>query len=421
MTLYPQQQQDEVETIQAIYPDEFQLLKAKVTAWQKLPNLMFYVRVPALDNPQIAVVLKFEFPPAYPKLSPKIEIKDMFCNNPKAQGKIDHFIDSMPKDLYPNEVVWPLCEKIQEILSDAARLKAENEGAENLARERAQQRKEALVKADQEHRKKLEQEEEEQVKDAKRVAEIVKDAKQKKAIRRTKSQHDADPTLPKDRVPPTFVFDQSMTTTDVRGSTSVTFQAVFGNSIILKTHLKTVTVVTPYTNDDVLVPQLLLKEIVLPETSSVTATFSNIMQEIESLLENSKAQRHPNVVDLLGFDVSRKQQKDSEVGARWEVTVLSEYANKGSLSDLLDIVDTIDADQVRSWTHQILDALSFFDQHGYVHPALHVGNVLLFRSASGSMTIKLSDGYGTALRDLVLKSRGKINFFICRSTILDRS
>lgn len=52
----------------------------------------------------------------------------------------------------------------------------------------------------------------------------------------------------------------------------------------------------------------------------------------------------------------------------WTVSILSEYAEKGSLEEFLDIVENMNVNKVRSWTIELLDALRFLhEENGIIH------------------------------------------------------
>ena len=72
-----------------------------------------------------------------------------------------------------------------------------------------------------------------------------------------------------------------MTTKDAKNKDNFAFYSVWGRFVILKARDKKITIVSPITEQDVLVPQLLLKDIYLIEKSSESVDFRRKMQSIE--------------------------------------------------------------------------------------------------------------------------------------------
>ena len=314
-------------------------------------------------------------------------------------------------------MIYDICSSLLDILNDAADHKAKNAGLESLEEERAA-REAAIERDTREREQDLRRQQLDAIAEGDRVlADQVRIEREKHrlALRPLGQGHTGrslsltSNTYDQSIIP----FEQAMTTKDAKGRDTFSFRSVWGRFVILKAKDKKITIVSPVTDQDVLVPQLLLKDILLVEKSSESSSFRREMQGIEELLESSKVHRHANVVDLLGYKIQRTPAGvDSASGsaATWELSILSEYANKGSLLELLELCGGLDAKKVKSWTHQILDALEFYDQNGYVHPAVHAGNVLLFRSQTGEIHVKLSDGYGTALKTLVMQAKEQAGF-----------
>lgn len=311
-------------------------------------------------------------------------------------------------------MIFEICSLLQDILEDAASQKAKNTGLDSLEEERAA--REAVLEQQAFEREQADLLLKEQ---AKAQADIIlQDQLQVERYRKRRylaeqlqDEPEDSPAMREEFDRSITTFDEPISTKDAKGKTSIRFRTVWGRFLITSVRDKRISIVSPIIQDDVhdvQVPQLLLKVIILIEQGKETRHFRQQMQIVEELLESSRVHRHPNIVDLLSYKIIRRHTTSSsgdQTTAHWELSILSEYANKGSLVELLEMSGGLDSEKVRSWTHQILDALEFFDQNGYVHPAIHAGNVLLFRSQTGAINVKLSDGYGTALKDLVMRGR----------------
>ncbi|KAK6368089.1 eukaryotic translation initiation factor 2-alpha kinase [Exophiala oligosperma] len=393
---YPEIQRNEFLTTRAIYPDDFERVRGRKDAWQRYENLAFQVRIGPLESPDYFAKLIFEFPREYPKVRPKINILDVQPKDPAIRKRIEQITADYPRQHQGNECVYEVTSAIMDFLTEINLDKAAKKNEFSLEEERAA--KEARTKKQQESvRRRQEEETEKQELLFESKVENEKQRRLKTITRKITGDENADfydaPEEP-------IRFDQSMTSRDIVTSTPFKFKAVTGRSVILKRPDKKVLIVAPRVDiDRVQAPRFLLKMIYLPETIAPKAKLQKCMEVVEQDLESSKEHRHPNVVDLINYKIEL-MDLGQDVG-QWNLTILSEFAEQGSLSDLLDIVGALSAARIRSWARQLADALLFFDQQGYVHPAVHAGNVMLFRSASGGVTVKLADGYGTQLRDLV--------------------
>lgn len=130
-------------------------------------------------------------------------------------------------------------------------------------------------------------------------------------------------------------------------------------------------------------------------------SFKKQLQSLETELELLKKIRHQNILDLLDFKVHKAANESSESDISWTVSILSEFAEKGSLEEFLDIAGNIGVVKARSWTIELLDALRYLHDHGLLHEDIHTGNVLLVREPTGEVRLKLADsGFQRKLHNL---------------------
>lgn len=210
--------------------------------------------------------------------------------------------------------------------------------------------------------------------------------------------------------PEVITFDQTLSMRDALGK-NYRFRSVVGNTTLVRTDQKLVKIVAPLSNNDTKCNQLLLKRFSFAENrdereasvgSSQNGNFRHKMATLEEKLDAAKGRVHQNVVELIGFKLQRCTEAQGLSASFWELNLLYEFSNRGSLSDLLNMVGSLGPDQVRAWTIQLLDALDFFEQHSIIHPGVQIDNIFFFQSRSGVTTVKLSDGYGTTLQELPL-------------------
>jgi translation initiation factor 2-alpha kinase 4 len=373
---------------------------------QTQENLAFKVRIGPLEDRNYYAKLIFEFPREYPKVLPKINIVEVQPKDPEVRKQVEHIIDTYPRQHQGSESVYEVNAAIMDFLDQVSVDKAAKKAEFSLEEERAA--REALAKKQFEEqelsaRRMRAEEDEKKGQLLEFQVESEKQRRLKTTLSRKSTGEDSAALydVPEDPVR----FDQSMTCRDLKTSLPFKFLSVVGRNVIVKRKDKKVTIVAPRVDTErVQAPQLLLKEIYLPETIAPKSELQKCMEKVEEDLESSKEHHHQNVVDLINYKIEHMNVEDGS--GQWKLAILSEYANQGSLANLLDVCGALSAAKIRSWTRQLADALLFFDQQGYVHPAVHAENVMIFVSAAGAITIKLSDGYGTQLRDLVLTARG---------------
>ena len=367
-------------------------------------NLTFRVRLASLDFPDYSVKLEFELPKDYPKVAPKVSVLEIQPDGDvRLATQVQSIVTEYPRVHLGSQSVHEVTGAISDLLPGVAQSRAAKKTNFSLEEERTA--KEATVKkqiSDKEYWRQI-REAEKRANAARKLArEVEAERKRRGMSLQDRINFDKDTAIEDVPLEP-IVFDQSMTSRDVATKDPFKFKSVYGRAVTLKRKDKKITIVDPIVDEDLQVPRLLLKEIFLPLNLTSDDRLRKILTEVEALLESSKRHRHQNVVDVLGYQLGQMKVEDGSLV--WKLTILSEFANKGSLSELLELAGALSPAKVRAWTDQILEALEFFDKQGYVHPALHLGNVMLFLGGHGDITVKLSDGYGTALRALVDKAR----------------
>lgn len=85
-----------------------------------------------------------------------------------------------------------------------------------------------------------------------------------------------------------------------------------------------------------------------------------------------------------------------------QLVIVTEFASKGSLNDLLDLFGTPLLDKGRQWSIQLLEALDYLHLHGLAHKDIHSHNILICAPFSGGESVpKLADcGYQYRLHQI---------------------
>ncbi|XP_054278614.1 testis-specific serine/threonine-protein kinase 3-like [Macrosteles quadrilineatus] len=107
-------------------------------------------------------------------------------------------------------------------------------------------------------------------------------------------------------------------------------------------------------------------------------------------IEVVKGLRHPNLIKFL-----------QAVETTHRVYIVMEYAEKGSLLDIIRKESHIDEDRAKNWFTQLADAVRYCHDHGVVHRDVKCENLLM----DGSYNLKLSD-FGFARGNMKPRSDG---------------
>ncbi|KPI42363.1 Serine/threonine-protein kinase GCN2 [Cyphellophora attinorum] len=373
---YPEVQQDEFLATQAIYPDDFVRVHGRTEAWKNYENLAFQVRLQASDNPEYFVKLEIEFPKDYPKVALKAKIIAQQTDLDNSRTQLEALIKDVTKSHLGSECVYDITAAVEELLSRAALSKAQKVNPFSLEEERAEREAAAKLSVEQQEAQKLQQQEAARQQLLSKVDSERKqqEANVKPGATRTRTEMPV----------PSFPFPRGAIYKIPHSSQIIVITNVEGQTVMTRRIDKIIRLVSPSFEDEsdkeMDLPPFQLKEIIIQKELLPSSEMTTAMHDIEQML----------------------------VKSFYKLWILTEYATQGSLESLLYLTQSLQEERVREFTRQILSALGFYQNQGHIHPALHIGNVLLFRLQDESdPTIKLSDGYGTALRKLVDDARAE--------------
>ena len=348
-----------------------------------------------------------ELPATYPKTIPNISLQNIDEFREGARSRIEAIVRNKPPSLIGSEMTYEVAYPIQDILEDVAQARAQNKDLPSLEEERMKQEAAATQRAE------LEKQEEKQKQEAAAVAEEsalqamlqdkIRQRTRARALRRKSRTGGADSQEVDDLVentPGAIIFEPPVAVHDTEEQPLV-FRAVHAKTLLRsRPNKKTFTVRPVVSESRCHVPLLVLKEISLDEKGSQSSTFRENMRTSEDKLESLKKLRHPNLVEFVGFKIIRPVTDFNSPDNSWTVFALSEFANKGSLWELLDIVGTVAVETLRGWMIQLLEALEFYHRSGFVHGNVHCGRILICRTLSGSTLVKLQSSIEDALPEL---------------------
>ncbi|EHL02003.1 putative Serine/threonine-protein kinase gcn2 [Glarea lozoyensis 74030] len=424
-TQYQEIQEDELIALASIYGDDF--VKAETTqgAWKKAEPA-FSIHVRSSDD-DISAILNVVFTATYPKSPPLLTLRFEKDISEGTRFKLQKIIENKPKELVGEEqaMIMEIVNACYDVLEDAAQAKSTGSELPSLEEERAAHEIAAVKLAEQQKEEETKKKQMDNLEEERMLGSLVQDE-----IKRQKAK--AKETKRKSRPPGTIVpqasiengsfkpadeliaFDQPIAFVDAAGDT-LHFQVVANKFCIRRGPVSSCSTVRPVVHG-VDVPTLALKETDLRPNTNEQSTFKKQLQILETELKALKEIRHQGILTILDFKIQKIIEADSSIDSIWTVSVLTEFAEKGSLEEFLDIAGSLSTAKVRSWTIELLDALRFMHENGIIHENIHTGNVLLVREPDGDVKLKLADaGYQRKLHSLSDKKPKKDSMSVGKS------
>jgi len=400
---FPEPQREAFGILKSMYGSELRLDAGRKTVWGK-PKLGFEIALTASHDASVFVRLDIELPENYPKLGPAVQLIELDPDTNELRLGIKKAIEHITKVQRDDEhMLSSIVQEVEMKLDDEVDARKRRAQGATLEEERTATEIAAQVHASTKQQiAQREKEAEAAVEEAQMAQAVETQRRRHQLLSSTSSAPEQLTTIGQDYPNSCIVFGNDITCHDYSIEADLTFRAVQPMSLIYQRDDKKVLLACPYRDGNIMTQQLVLKEVRLPPAMDSEAEYRATLLKIETTLQEAKTFDHAAIVKIHGYKLARIPKHDSQ--AIWELFLLSEYAQQ-SLTALLDMVDGLSAAKIRTYTRSILDALEFYDRKGYVHPAIHAHNILLFGSAHGSYRAKLSDGYGTALQELIDKAR----------------
>ncbi|KAI1867882.1 uncharacterized protein JN550_006689 [Neoarthrinium moseri] len=425
-TQYTDTQEEEMMVLRAIYGDDFIEHKAANSAWQR-SEPSFDIRLKAFSDDELTVTLGVVLTVTYPKSIPLLSLKDDTSLGESTLFKVQKFIESKPKALASSgqsePMIHEIAEGIQEILEEAALVKAQGLDLPSLEEERAAHEAE-LARLAHEHQSEEDRKKQEATAEEERVMQNMIQEELKRQRNKEKESRKRGKPQPmgvslseesQDLEDGKVDFDEPCKISDLAGN-DVYFTAVSG-----KSEYRQGLVATTYTVRAVLArgqtaPSLALKEVELRSSQKEVSHFKKQLLSLENKLKSIKQLTHQNLLQLIDFRIDR-DPREAEASPNRILRVLTPLADKGSLDELLELTGQVSIRKVRSWTTDLLAALGYLHTQGLVHEDIHPGNILLFRESSGHVVPKLADAtFQRELHIICRKSRTVSSLNSARST-----
>ncbi|ODH21168.1 PEK/GCN2 protein kinase [Paracoccidioides brasiliensis] len=404
-TNYKEIHKNEADALRSIYSTDFNDVEVREAAWHQASEVSFKLCLRASSNPDVRVELFVSLPATYPKTVPNLAIQGLDDLRKGAKSRIKDVIETKPKTLLGSEMIYELALSIQNILEDVALSQAEDKDIPSLEEERIVQEAAAIQQAEERKKEELRRQEQAAAEEEKALQILLESkikqrqrAKEQSSRRRSKGMLEGVESLgPSEDSSGAVSFEPPLVMNDSNGRL-INFRSVVGKTLIgSSSHKETFTVRPVASGDGFRAPLLVLKELFLREKDAGHRDLRQEIRSSEEKLEILKRLRHPNLVDFIGFKIYRSIDTEASHESTWHIYTLFEYANKGSLSELLDIVGSVADNTTRAWMIQLLEAVEFYHRHGIVHGNVHSGRVLLFRNRTSSTVVKLLSGVEESL------------------------
>jgi translation initiation factor 2-alpha kinase 4 len=344
---------------------------------------------------------------------PALTLEDTGKLRSRTLRNIQDLIKRRPKELVGDVMIHDIASSIQEMLEDEIAVR-ENDGTfENLEAERAVHEAAAAELVKQQEEELQKKRNEEKAEGERALQAMVDDEMRRKEIMtKRKSRgtgHTPTSYFPSDSNPNhnQVSFDRIIQLHyDGRSSEFTTVEGLlpYRTGLVTEDFL-----VKPVGNADGITLVLKRTRVSADNTTS-NAQLKRAITEFEEEMEEIKSLRQSSIMSVFDFKIEQLPE------SVWEVSVLVEFGDKGSLGEKLEDDGEIAVAKLRSWTVELLEALDFYHRHGIVHKRVHPYNILLRKSSTGGISVKLADaGFQDTLHKLRNLSRGDQPFTTSRS------
>ncbi|KAK5680843.1 eukaryotic translation initiation factor 2-alpha kinase [Elasticomyces elasticus] len=359
---YGEVQDEEIEVLKAIYMDDYEEVEIK-GAWSKTTDRSFKLKLRAFSDQESLAVLSVRLTATYPKSAPLLEVTGLETYHERTQNRVRNIVAKRPSQLLGEVMIHVIASEIQDALEDAVTarqqgtlpsLEEERASAEEIAAALAKDAEEAEAQRAREAEAELERSTQELVN-----AELS---------RREKRRPVKLPVV--DTSDHLVTFDQPAVVlegNETHSFTSVTLLSPLETRSGEQLHLARAQSSGHST------PLVAVKRL------TVQKSREEILQ-IEDFLTTVRKVRHDGILGLLAYRIDKLDATKSQV------TLCSEFADRGTLHDLLDM-SQLRPSNARRITITLLEALDFLHNQGVTHGSLSCSSIFL--ESKPSMTARI--------------------------------
>ncbi|OBT66063.1 PEK/GCN2 protein kinase [Pseudogymnoascus sp. 23342-1-I1] len=397
---YNQVQEDELLVLGAIYGDDFEREDTKPGAWKKLEP-SFNIRITS-STEGLSVSLHVVFTATYPKSAPLLTLKFGDSLREGTKFKLQKVVETKAAQMAAERPMEPMIheigEALKETLDGAAEAEAAGREIPSLEEERAMHEAAVALKVAKEEEEQAAREKAAQIAEEERLtadAQVLvaryekntKDSRRKSKAPVAYEDQIVDEDLEAMRA--VVAFEEPIKLVDDFGNER-TFQAVTSYYRIRQGPVSECFTARPVLKGDP-IQLLVLKKTTIRSSenkkSEFRAQLAGLEREISTLMKIDR----DNILRIYAYKLTKESGTNAASDGLWTVSILTEYGNKGSLEECLDISGSLMAERVKSWAMALLDALTYLHSQGITHRNLHASNVLLVRSPLGVVSPKIAD------------------------------
>lgn len=329
----------------------------------------------------------------------------------KTLQRLQAIISRRPKELIGEVMLHDIAASIQDVLEDEIAVR-ENDGTfENLDAERAVQEATAAELAKQQEEQLQKKRDLQKAEEERALQQMVNDEMRRKELMAKRRNRVSTLT-------PTSSYQNGHSGSHVTFDRVIELQydgkttqctAVEGLLPYRKGPLTDQLLVKPVSDGDAIT--LVVKRVRVGAVKPADAApLKRAITEFEEEMEEIKKLRQSTILNVFDFKIEQMPE------ATWDINVLVEFGDKGSLGEKLDDDGQIPVAKVRSWTVDLLEALDYYHRNGVVHKRIHPHNILLHKSSTGGVVVKLADaGFQETLHSLKNFGHGPQSYYTPRS------
>ncbi|KZM19461.1 Non-specific serine/threonine protein kinase [Ascochyta rabiei] len=383
---YEAAQEDEREVLKAIFMDDYEESEAK-GAWSKTTDRVLRLKLKSFSNETISVTLCAGLTATYPKTLPALSLEGTSKLRKCTEARLQRILKTKPAELIGEVMIHEIATEIQDVLEDEVAVRETDGTFENLGAERAVQEAAAVELAKQHEEDLQKKKDEEKAEEERILQQMVSDEmKRKDLMAKRKSNRSSVIT-------PTSYFQTANSANYVSFDRIIPLQledaivecsAVEGMLPFRKGPVTEELLVKPIGNTANIT--LVLKRVRIGDKDAVAMPhLKKAIMEFEAEIEEVKRLRQSVILSVFDFKIEHLPESG------WEINILMEHANKGSLGEKIEDDGQILISKVRSWTIELLEALDFLHRNGIVHKRVFPNNILLTKSSDGNVSVKLAD------------------------------
>lgn len=388
---YDEIQNDEVEVLRSIFSEEFAEVESKA-AWSKAANRSFKLRLKAQQDGAVTVTILVKFTATYPKSAPLLFISDHDGLERGAVDSIKLVLEKMPEQLLGTEMIFEIATAVQSSLDNAAVAKLNLANLPSLEAERTSQEVRAARLAHAKQQESL-REQQQQAREQEQTLQRMVD---QEAMRRMEARDQTNTSVSVSGLAQaaydaeTIAFDR-LVHADELSFNVVELQTSLGRGPVAENYLA-----VPRTNKQA------STLFCLKRVSIDASRDRKYISDIEETLEKLRRLKHRSLLQVFDF----KLTLSSNV---WNLDILCEYHEQGSLTGLLQLAGSIRVPKARVYVMDILHALEFIHKQGLIHGMLHTSNICFSTSSFGEQILKLTDvAFKAQLHDFKLSNNSRV-------------